>query len=340
MHPNANPGGLVPPGSMGLLLGPVSSGMREGRFPSLGFDPAPGDIQSGSDAVASLDTVSQKLHAAHMALRGVSYSDGVWRGEGADAFRSRVGELPAKLETASNSLRDAKVALDGWVSDLGSFQREANGLEDEAVAARTAIARAESHPGWSEQGRTYSDPHALAAAQGRLNNAEATLRRTTGELEDIIERAKSLLRRHTELAEAIAQKLRAAADQAPDKGFLDYLGDIVDIHKQQWEDFKQFIRDNSEIITKVANISSTVSSVLATAAAISAATGIGAPFAGALGATAAVLSGVALIGHTAVAATSDDPLSAANVKTIAGDVAAAIPMASPLKSLIQVAIHI
>ncbi|QNG19876.1 hypothetical protein G4H71_15255 [Rhodococcus triatomae] len=316
------------------MLDSSPTGTRDELFPALGGDPTPGRAQVAADAAAELMSVADRLRQAHTALSGIGYSDGIWRGEAANAFRSRVGELPAQLDTAGESLRKASNALDGWSSDLASFQRNATTLEAEAAAAKRAVADAERHPGWAEQGRTYTDPHELSAAQARLDAATDSVRRAKNELDAIIEQAKALSRRHQELALAIAAQLRAAADEAPDQGFFerlgDLIGDVIDIHKQMAEMVVEFIKEHADVIEKISDGLSTASTVIAVAGTVVAATGIGGPVAVALLGTSAALSGAALIGHATVAAASDEPIGIDTVKTLASDAVGAIP---PLKVL-------
>ena len=285
------------------------TGERPASFPSLGFDPAPGHAGRAAEAAVEMMNVADRLRQAEAALQSVGYSDGIWRGEAANAFRSKVGELPRQLDTAGESLRKASNALESWSGDLGSFQRNAAGLESEAAAAKRAVADAERHPGWAEQGRTYSDAYQLDAAQARLDAAADSLRRAKNELDAILEQARALFERHRELAQAVAAQLKAAADEAPDQGFFDrlgeLLGDVIDLHEKIAREVFDFIRDNASVIGNVSDVVSNLSAFLGIAGVVCDLTGF--PQGGVvLGAASSGLSLIAMAGHATAYAAGDE----------------------------------
>lgn len=277
------------------------------QYPSIGFDPAPGNADTVGLLATELRTVADKIHNAQESLMRVGHSDGIWRGEAADAFRGEVGELPKYLDDAGTGLQQAAVALGEWGDDLESLQKTAQILEDEAQVARHQLARAESDPGLDEAGRTYTDDAQLAAAQARLDAATDALRRARQQLEDIIDRAERLLRQHQELADLTARALDKACSEAPEEGFFESLGNaldsladgIADLAAEIW----QFIEDNADLINEISNVMSTLSTVVGTAALLFAwAPGVNL----ALGGIALSLSAAALAGHSLAKAAGAD----------------------------------
>ncbi|NLU82035.1 putative T7SS-secreted protein [Rhodococcus sp. HNM0569] len=281
--------------------------MTRPAFPGLGFDPSPGNPVTVTSLSVEMGTVAARLTSAKDALSRVGYSDGIWRGQAAEAFRSKVGELPAHLDTAGTAMRRASDALGTWRDDLVSMQRQADQLEAEALVARRNLEAAETNPGLAEAGRMYDDAAALSAAQARLDAAVAQLSRARSDLEALLDRAKALLERHAELADLTARLLRQAADEAPEQGLLDKLlgihqaliDGITDLAADVW----QYIKDNADLINEVSNVLSTVSTVLGTASAL---TLWCPPLSAALGTASLGLGAAALAGHVLAKAAGAD----------------------------------
>ncbi|EOM76279.1 hypothetical protein DW322_11590 [Rhodococcus rhodnii] len=272
--------------------------MTRPAFPALGFDPSPGNPSRVASLSDEMGAVAARLLSAKEALIRVGYSDGIWRGQAADAFRSKIGELPSYLDTAGTAMRRASDALGVWRDDLVSMQRDADRLEAEAAIARRNLEAAQSNPGLNEAGRTYDDAASLAAAQARLDAAVAQLAKARDELEALLDRAKMLFARHEELADLTARLLRQAADEAPEQSLLDKIIDahkalldgIIDFHLEIWE----FIKENADLINEISNTLSTLSTVLGTASALTLAFP---PLSGALGTASLALGVAALAGH-------------------------------------------
>lgn len=160
-------------------------------FPTLGFDPAPGDLTSLETFVAGLSTGCESVEDALAMLDGDD--DAAWTGEAAVAFRAAMSEdfRPHLVDTGS-ALRTSRDALTTWVSQLTSYQERARGLEDDAVAAQAAVSSANTaHQSASEASEEEdADPDtltsattALATAQGELDEIIAAAHRLKGEVD-------------------------------------------------------------------------------------------------------------------------------------------------------------
>lgn len=150
-------------------LGPGTVG-RPG-FDALGFDPAPGNLGRIEALHSQYAQVGESLGQAHQVLAAVGTNSGFWRGDAADAFRTKVGDLPGYLDDAHRSLDAAAAALQGWHTDLSSMQHTAADLELQANKARRAVEDAESNPDLGLAGQYFTDDESLREAERRLEAA-------------------------------------------------------------------------------------------------------------------------------------------------------------------------
>lgn len=298
--------------------------MPSADYPSIGFDPAPGNADTVVRLATELRQIAEKIRGAHDAMLRVGHSDGIWRGEAAENFRLQVGELPGYLDNAGSGLQQAAVALGDWASDLESLQQKAKQLEGEALVARQQLARAKSDPGLDEAGRTYTDDAQLAAAQARLDAATDALNRAEQELQAIIDRAKRLLQQHIELANLTAEALNKACSNAPEEGFFEGLGrmldSLVDGITDLAADIWRVVQDNAHLIGNLSDVIADLSTFIGVIALGLDLTGYGAVAGVPLGALSSALSAVAFAGHTTAYLAGDDSTSA---QTIAWDAAGA-----------------
>ncbi len=102
-------------------------------YPTLGFDPAPGDVGVVQNLHETVSRVAGQLGSAHGALSRLGRSDGVWQGQAAQAFARRVGELPKHLADGENSMSAACRALSTWSTELVDFQHRAAAYERQAA---------------------------------------------------------------------------------------------------------------------------------------------------------------------------------------------------------------
>ncbi|MGH3830296.1 MAG: putative T7SS-secreted protein [Pseudonocardiaceae bacterium] len=106
-----------------------------GHYPTLGFDPAPGDVDVVENLRGTVSRVAGQLNSAAGGLRQLGHSDGVWQGQAAQAFARRVGELPQHLADGENSMNAACRALSTWSAEPVDFQRRAAAYERQAADA-------------------------------------------------------------------------------------------------------------------------------------------------------------------------------------------------------------
>ncbi|WP_216899337.1 hypothetical protein [Nocardia alni] len=245
--------------------------MIETPYPNLGFNPVPGtpddvaglrgQVNSAGEAVKETNGLLNRLRNAN---------DDIWKGAGGDAFRAHFdATLAQDLGYAQSSLERAVSVLDEWHTDLVGYQSTAKGLESEAAEARgkhaqaeTAFQQAKSNPDLGLADQTFTDEAQLAAAQSRLNAAEAKVRSAgtevenwQGQLESILKRAHDLESEHAQKALKVAAELDAAAkDFAPSPP-----------HHHWWDKITDALKAVGDWISKhrklLHNILSTVSAI-------------------------------------------------------------------------------
>lgn len=246
---------------------------NSGDYPALGFDPAPGAVNSVATLALGFDQVATKLDAAYGALTGIGRSGGIWQGEAAESFRDTVGELPGYLDKARTSLGGASTVLQQWSNDLSSMQRTAARYEEAAARAAQQLEQARSNPDLNLAGQFFADEVSLRQAQARLDAAVSTLTAAQDELDAIRRQAQRLLAQHADLAAAVASALARAKDDAPEEpGFFDRIGDALSSLGKAVEDLAadvwQWVRDHADTIKKIGDVLSAVGTVLSIAAVV------------------------------------------------------------------------
>ena len=244
-----------------------------GYYPTLGFDPAPGDLSVVENLHGTFSRVAGRLSAANGALRQLGRSDGVWQGQAAQAFARRVGELPKHLADGENSMSAACRALGSWSEELVDFQRRATAYERQAadaaasVSSARAAAMAIARPGANASQAEVDEARQQAAkAKGKVDAA-------SDELSRIISRARGLLAEHDEVAGRVAKSLRDSADVAPAKpGFFQRLGSalsdavdfVVSLPGKAWD----WVKEHADLIAQIGDILSDISTVLGVVATV------------------------------------------------------------------------
>jgi predicted nucleic acid-binding Zn-ribbon protein len=222
-------------------------------FPTLGFDPAPGRLQSVDDLATKLTKAVKGLDSAHTTLTEISKGGKTWEGEAASAFAEKVSDLPKYLADSRDALRSAATQLSRWRTKLADFQDKAREYEADAKAAKekqktreaahdratTAYNAAAANPALRLAGQVYTNQADLAGAQAKYDTASAHLTKADTaldtatkqldsartEFEDIVKKAEELLEYHQQKAQTIADMLTKANDKAPDPGFFEGLAD-------------------------------------------------------------------------------------------------------------------
>ena len=97
----------------------------------VGGDPAPGEPDAYFELARALGATASNAEDAHRRLRAIGdqVDESIWRGEAADAFREKIGELPDKLkqlfEACDVTAERGAARVDGDVGAL--FVRGADG---------------------------------------------------------------------------------------------------------------------------------------------------------------------------------------------------------------------
>ncbi|MBP2473451.1 uncharacterized protein YukE [Crossiella equi] len=160
------------------------------EYPTLGFDPAPGQL-AGVEALArNFSHVATMLAETHAALTQIGRAQGIWQGEAAEKFQVAVGELPGYLEKGKTSLGTAAGILGQWQHDLASMQVTARDYEAQAKAALERVRQAKGHPDFALAGQHFPDDATLADATARLRAAGERLGVAREELDAVKAQAR------------------------------------------------------------------------------------------------------------------------------------------------------
>ncbi|MFI7018821.1 putative T7SS-secreted protein [Streptomyces sp. NPDC050164] len=206
--------------------------MSSDKYSNLGFDPAPGDLESVRGLAKAVGRVIEGSGTAQTELRKMGSSDGVWAGRAADAFKDTFSAVPPYLKKALGSLDSAHRALNSWEIRLDTFQARARKLESEAAeaarrvnAAQTAVdSLPSSTSGMSDKEKAEYEKHS--------KDKKDSLESANSELSDIRSRARTLQAEHEEAATNVSRLVKDAADDAPpEPGWfeeaLDAVGDLI-----------------------------------------------------------------------------------------------------------------
>lgn len=211
---------------MSLDLALDASFMDSSAYPNLGFNPAPGlpeDVQALEQVLSK--TTDSMAEAGKLLAQMRDAGSGVWVGAAADAFRQHFNDsLVTDLDHAQQSLTEANGTVQNWYKDLTGFKQTAQKLDQEAAAARQALATAEqqvadakNNPDLQLAGREFSSQQALQEAQNALDAAESALddantaeQEAQNDLNEILQRAKELEQQTETAAQTYASQLEQA----------------------------------------------------------------------------------------------------------------------------------
>jgi hypothetical protein len=221
-----------------------------GSFPSLGFDPAPGDLAVAGQVTRGVADTARALEEISALLSGAA--DGAWRGQAAIAFRDLLDdEFRPKVTTAAASFEAARRALDDWLDTMGSSQSRARSLEaqhaDAVQRARSAHATLVGLPEATPPAGATRTPEEASAESERLR-ARAAVSRSVASADaevDRIERdARNLLNEYEDLGRQAAARLQQAIDIAPSEpGFWQRLADDVGAAIDEIDEFADDLGD-------------------------------------------------------------------------------------------------
>ncbi|MQA86649.1 MAG: hypothetical protein GEV03_18945 [Streptosporangiales bacterium] len=315
-------------------------GARPGNYPTLGFDPAPGEPAVVDATAEKIAKVAGSLDRIHDALDSVAEVGGIWEGVAAEAFVEAMGELPEQARELSDGLLRASRLLTGWEGSLEDYQRRAMELERQAAAAKRELDQALSDPALDLAGRFFPDEGSLREAEARYEAAVRDVRMWEDRLQQIVEEARRLLESHQDEASRIAEQLNEIIEAEGGGGLFDAVGDLVggafDVVTGIADGVWSFVEDHADFIASIGDVFGTLSTVLGAAALVAGAVAlipplapVAGPVAALLGASAALASGVALGAHSLAAAAGADMES----HTIPLDAIGALPISIDLGEL-------
>ncbi|MEV0226601.1 putative T7SS-secreted protein [Streptomyces sp. NPDC050704] len=212
--------------------------MGSSKYPNLGFDPAPGDLETVRLMVSAIGRVNRDSGTAQTQLSKIGTSDGIWVGKSAETFTKSVDKIPPYLKKALDSVGSAHRALSGWETSLDGFQARARTLEEEAAAAAQKVSTAKGTlDGLPENTSALSDKEKDEHEKDKRGKQKA-YDTANDELEAVRGRARTLHAEYTTAADATARTIKDAADDAPPEpgwfddlvdGFTDFLSDAWNV---------------------------------------------------------------------------------------------------------------
>ncbi|MGH3432118.1 MAG: hypothetical protein ACRDQB_04700 [Thermocrispum sp.] len=192
-------------------------------YPGLGFNPVPGDQRA-------VEGVRARCHQAARALEAdPSVRDAVrrcheWTGPGADAFATRLGRIPARLQASREVLAAMADILDGWAATLADNQRRADDLDRVARGLSTRITDAQDELDRATVDAQFATGVAAADAVAAREAARSRLATLQAERDRVWQDAQVLERDHRVAADRVAERLRllrsqgvVAAQRVPDR---------------------------------------------------------------------------------------------------------------------------
>lgn len=228
-------------------------------YPSLGFDPCPGDL-AGYEALAAYATRSAAALAAAVRTLASAGSE-QWRGQAADAFRAhtRVDVLPLASK-AAESLSQAATALHDWSLTLAGLQSDARALDQQAEPYQVQLTAALRSAGLPS---TAQPPYPVTLKPAQLAQADDA----TTALAGIIARASQLHAEYLAAVQRTSSQLGEAGNMAPQPPGL--FASLWHSAVSGWDgivrEASDIVHDKAiwEFISGVANVVATVAGLLA-----------------------------------------------------------------------------
>ncbi|MFC7883871.1 putative T7SS-secreted protein [Streptomyces sp. NPDC057376] len=210
------------------------------KYPNLGFDPAPGDLETVRLMVSAIGRVNRESGTAQTQLGKIGTSDGIWAGKAAEVFTESVDKIPPYLKRALDSVGSAHRALSNWETSLDGFQTRARKLEEEAAAAARKVSSAKGDlDGASDDTSQMTDKEKEEYEKDKKGK-ERAYDAANDELEAVRARASALNVEYISAADATARTVKEAADDAPpEPGWFD---DLVD-------GFTEFLADAWNVLS-------------------------------------------------------------------------------------------
>lgn len=180
--------------------------MTSSAFTTLTSDPCPGDPDGIGALGTQLRKVALLLTGTALKLDRTDASQGRWKGEAADAFRTRLNTHRATLGKIRASLEECAVLLDGWAAALRDFQDEARRLDAAATELDAAHSKA-AHLLLSTHPTAGAAPAALAADATAHTAAVHRADDLAGRLTGVLGQADALNSRYLEASRAVAARM-------------------------------------------------------------------------------------------------------------------------------------
>ncbi|MBT1097840.1 hypothetical protein KJZ88_40790 [Streptomyces sp. Tu102] len=183
------------------------------------------------------------LENTHRQLTKLTGESSYWEGDAADEFRKSIdGDLTTYIKKAASALRSASTQLHKWDGQLASNRGLAKKYDDEAAdkkaaadKAKHAYDQAARHPDLKLANQTFPSQEEaddatarLRSAERELNEASTAVTKANSGFESLNRRVKELESEHSHEAEIIAKALEGTAEKAPDKGFWESVGDVLE----------------------------------------------------------------------------------------------------------------
>jgi hypothetical protein len=147
-------------------------------LPSLGFDPAPGDVGLTRNLAQQHSLVAQEARQVLALVQQLNLT--TLQGKAADALRTVQGAFPPALRNTASAAESLQAAASSWADQLSGFQAEADALERQAAAA-TAQQQA-------LQAQQATLPPGSAVLTGDLQTASATVTGIHGQAQELHQR--------------------------------------------------------------------------------------------------------------------------------------------------------
>lgn len=212
-------------------------------FPALGYDPAPGDPGVLAGAARRADAAARTFSdAAGTAARLDSAG---WEGDAAEAFRTRLRDLPRDLRLATSAHGTVARTLADYGDGLAVRQRRASELERRADELRRQRAMAVADV---DRIAAQHAPHGsteLASLGSVYSSARARAEAYGDDLDAVLADARRLRDEHRTAARTAALRIRAASTPPyQEPGRLDRVLGAV----------KRWIAGNADVLTSISTV--------------------------------------------------------------------------------------
>ncbi|SEO48832.1 hypothetical protein SAMN05216267_102819 [Actinacidiphila rubida] len=210
-------------------------------------DPTPGDVQRLRELVRRTRTIADDAEGAARTVRGLAGDQAAmtWIGAAGDVFKDAIGKFPGQLDKVAASHHMAADALDGYATDLGHAQDQADRALAQArevhdtvqalhsrLATATGSLDALNRPAASPQppdpAQVKEQARRHTAAQDQVTSLQSQLSGPQAQLEAARKLAGQAAELRDHAADTASRKLHDASDAGiPPDSFWHKLGDIA-----------------------------------------------------------------------------------------------------------------